>query len=159
MTTTGLEVIVTSNMSKNVTIGIVVVLVLLTGFYFYKSQKNTANVSTPTPQVTPTENPSSASPSASPSQTMGNNVVKITSDGFNPKNITIKVGDTVTWMNDDSADHTVNSAVHPTHTVYPPLNLGLIKPGEQKSLAFPTAGTYKYHDHLNPSLNGSVTVQ
>jgi len=56
-------------------------------------------------------------------------------------------------------ENIVNSALHPTHLEYPPLNLGVIKPGESKSLTFPEAGTYKYHDHLNPSLFGSVTVQ
>lgn len=146
-------------MSKNaVIVLVVIVLAILGGWYYLKSQKaSTYTPPAPTPQVS--QELTSASPSASSSAVMGKNIVKITASGFNPQSITIKTGDSVTWENDDSADHTVNSAPHPTHTAYPPLNLGLIKPGDSKSLAFPTAGTYKYHDHLNPSLTGSVTVQ
>lgn len=133
-------------MSKNTTIGLVaLVLVVLAGWYFVQSQKSQA--------------PSPATESAQPAEAMEKNVVKITSSGFMPKDLTIKAGESVTWMNDDTLDHTVNSAVHPTHQVYLPLNLGTLQSGEKKSLNFPEAGSYKYHDHLNPTLFGSVTVE
>lgn len=145
-------------MSRNTTVAVVVILVLIVGGWFLTRPK-----STPTPAPSETSTPAPAQ-TTTPSATEGammkeKNVVKITSDGFTPKNITISAGDTVTWMNSDTVDHTVNSAPHPTHTAYLPLNLGVIKPGDKKSLTFPQAGTYKYHDHLNPSLFGSVTVQ
>lgn len=144
-------------MSRNTTIGIiVVVLVLLLGWFYIKSQKaTTAPVQTLATQVTePSTNP--ATGSAIPAE---KNMVKITADGFAPQSITIKIGESITWTNTDTVDHTVNSTPHPAHTAYPPLNLDAIKPDASKSLTFPTAGTYKYHDHLNPSLTGSVTVQ
>lgn len=146
-------------MSRNVLLGLVViVLVVFAGWYFLKSQKSSVDTQTQTSQVT-TETVS-ASPTASASgSVMETGTVKITSSGFTPESITIKAGESVTWTNDDSANHIVASNPHPTHTDYPPLNIGLIKPGDSKSLSFPTAGTYKYHDHLNPSLTGSVTVQ
>ncbi len=146
-------------MSKNLAVAVVVILILAVGgFYFIKSQQSTQVapaqvVSTPTPTQT-------QAPAATEGAMMkGETLVKITANGYNPKVVTIKVGDTVSWENDDSANHTVNSSPHPTHTDYPPLNLGLIKPGDKNSLTFDKAGTYKYHDHLNPSLTGSVTVQ
>lgn len=150
-------------MSRNVVIGIVVlILVILLGWFYIKSQKSSytpAPVQTnPSPQVTqPTENP--ATSSAETPDLAKENAVTITSTGFSPQNITIRAGEVVTWMNGDSANHIINSAPHPAHTTYPPLNLGVIKPGGKNSLSFPVAGTYKYHDHLNPSLFGSVTVQ
>ncbi len=147
--------------SRNITIAIVVILIALGGWYFYKSQKSAAPVSTSpntvTEQPTPMES-SSASPSGSEAA-MGKNMVKISAVGFTPQDITIKAGEAVMWTNDDSVNHTVNSDPHPVHTDYPPLNLGPMKPGESKSLTFPKAGVYKYHDHFNPSLTGSVTVQ
>lgn len=134
-------------MSRNTTIGIVAVIaVLLLGWFYLRSSKS---VYAP-PQATP----SSASASTAPEK-----IVTISSGGFSPEEIIIKAGETVAWVNSDTDDHTVNSAEHPTHLVYPSLNLEVIKPGEQKPLSFPTAGTYQYHDHLNPSLVGSVTVQ
>lgn len=132
-----------------------VIVVLVIGGWFITRPKQTI-----APEVTQTPIPTvSESTQASPSANMSKNLVTISSTGFAPKAITIKVGDSVTWKNADSENHTVNSAPHPAHTAYPPLNLGLIKPGEEQSLAFPTAGTYKYHDHLNPSLSGSITVE
>ncbi len=146
-------------MSKNLIVAVVVILILAVGgFYFIKSQQNapvspSQEVSSPTPAQT-------QAPAASEEAMMkGETLVKITANGFSPNSLTVKAGEIVTWQNDDSANHTVNSAPHPTHTAYPPLNLGVIKPGDKKSLTFDKAGTYKYHDHLNPSLTGSVTVQ
>lgn len=144
-------------MSRNAIIGgIVIILVVVLGWYYLQSQKGgyTQPQTTPPSNVTqPEESP------ATPSASAEKNVVNITSSGFLPKDITVKAGESVTWANEDTDDHTVNSVVHPTHLVYPPLNLGVIKEGDQKSLTFPTAGTYKYHDHLNPTFTGSVTVQ
>lgn len=149
-------------MSRNVVITIVVVLVVIAaGWYLMRPKQPVAPAtvtveSTPAPASSESSAPSAASEGA---MMKGETVVKITASGFSPKAVTIKVGDSVTWMNTDSLDHTVNSAVHPTHQVYPPLNLGNVQPGGKVSLKFPTAGTYKYHDHLNPTLTGSVSVE
>lgn len=147
-------------MSRNVVItGVVIIVLVLAGWYFVVAKKSS------TPQVpaavtqtpAPTRSPvSSASEGAMMTE---KNVVKITSVGFSPKSVTIKAGEPVTWMNNDSDDHTVNSDKHPTHILYPFLNLGLIKPGEKKSVTISKTGTSTYHDHLNPSLAGSVTVE
>ena len=141
------------------TIGlIVVVLVILGGWYVMQSQKSQP-AATPSVEEIQTET-TPATESAASTDAMEETVVVISSAGFMPKDVAIKVGESVTWMNEDSLDHTVNSAPHPTHTAYKPLNtVGALKAGEKKSLTFPEAGTYKYHDHLNPSLTGSVTVE
>jgi len=144
-------------MSRNVMLTIIVIaVVVLGGWFLIRSQQTPTSTSS---VLTPTSTESSA-PSASEGATaQEENIVEITPNGFLPQGITIKTGESVTWQSKDMVDHTVNSALHPTHLEYPPLNLGVIKPGESKSLTFPEAGTYKYHDHLNPSLFGSVTVQ
>lgn len=144
-------------MTKNWTIIAVILVLVLVGLGYILSKRGQVN---PPPTATPevVVSPSS-SISPSPTATISATIVKITSTGFSPQTVTIKAGDSVTWMNDDTAMHNVSSAPHPTHTAYPPLNLGNIAPGSSKSLTFPTAGTYKYHDHLNPSLTGSVIVE
>lgn len=151
-------------MSRNTIIGLVAVLVLgFIGWNFLSSQKSTTTTS-PAQTTTPASTQSGA-PSATEGGVIveepsnGKSIVKITSAGFIPKVVTIKKGESISWVNEDVADHTVNSAVHPTHQVYPRLNLGVIKPGDKISLSFPDTGSYKYHDHLNPSLTGSVTVE
>lgn len=90
---------------------------------------------------------------------MTETVVAITSSGFSPAGVTIRAGGIVKWVNNDTSVNNVSSVVHPTHQVYPPLNLGNIQPGGSVSLKFPPAGTYKYHNHLKPTLTGSVTVR
>ncbi len=146
-------------MSKNTIIaGVVILLVLIGGWYLLKPKSTT----TENPQTAQTPLPQeSASPSAASEGAMmkKETMVSITSTGFSPKTITVKAGDSVTWTNNDSANHNVNSDPHPTHTLYPFLNLGTIKPGDKKSATFEKAGTYTYHDHLNPSLTGTVTVE
>lgn len=133
---------------------VVVVVILLVGWFLVQSQQS-ATTPVPTSVETPTPTTAESSPSAMTEET----AVTISSTGFSPKDVAIKAGKTVTWTNNDSANHTVNSSPHPTHTDNPFLNLGTIAPSASKSLTFPTAGTYKYHDHLNPTSFGSVTVE
>lgn len=143
--------------NRNLVIGVIVVLVILVGWYFLQSQKPQAPA--PAPQVIPQEEEEATKEAEAEDEDMEEEVVTVGSTGFSPKEISIKVGEEVSWMNEDRAVHTVNSAVHPTHQVYPPLNLGNIQTGGKVSLSFPEAGTYKYHDHLNPSFTGSVIVE
>ncbi len=139
-------------MSRNqLIIAAALLVALMAGWYFLSNKQTYQSTLAPTTETTK---------ETSPSATVQKNIVTITSNGFTPQVVTIKAGESVDWVNNNSTSHEVNSAVHPTHQVYPPLNnVGLLKPGEQKTLSFPTAGTYKYHDHLNPSLTGVVTVE
>ena len=148
-------------MSRNVTIGIVVLVVLvLLGWFFTRSKPAMA----PTSQITQETQAPVSTASASQAATTGammkeEPMVKISSTGYMPNTITIKIGQSVTWENTDSANHTVSSDPHPTHTLYPFLNLSIIKPGSTKSATFEKVGKYTYHDHLNPSNVGTVTVE
>lgn len=84
--------------------------------------------------------------------------VSITAGGFSPSNVNVTEGDTVRWTNNDSTTRNVSSNDHPSHLLYSPLNLGSFGVGSTVQVAFPTAGTYGYHDHLFPGHLGTVTV-
>lgn len=94
--------------------------------------------------------------------------VEITSAGFNPASVEINKGDTVTWLNKDASPSWPASALHPTHALYPETG-GCVGSkfdackdlafGEKFSFAFDHAGTWKYHDHLNPGRTGTVVVK
>lgn len=86
-------------------------------------------------------------------------VVNLTKTGFDPTEVTVKTGALIQWINKSGADATVNSADHPTHKLYPTLNLGRFPDGSSVSLIFDKAGTYKYHNHLIPEQTGTVTVK
>lgn len=147
-------------MSRNAVIaGGVILLLVVAGWYLTRPKGE--STTQPEPSQTPASS-ESASPSTATEGAMMNqdkNLIKITSSGFSPKSITIKMGESVTWENTDTENHTVNSDNHPTHTLFTFLNLGVIKPTEKKSATPAKAGTFTYHDHLNPSLTGSITVQ
>jgi plastocyanin len=121
------------------------------------------NVS-PTPSTnsgssTTTVSPTAMEASPSSSVMQQQNAVTLSQNGFSPSVVTIKVGQAVTWTNKSGATATVNSDPHPTHTAYPPLNLGSFTDGGTLSLTFTKAGTYGYHNHFNPGEKGTVIVQ
>ena len=79
---------------------------------------------------------------------------------YAPANVTIKLGDTVKFVNDGAADRWPASAIHPTHEIYPAFDAKRpIRPGESWSFTFDQKGTWRYHDHLRPTTFGSVTVE
>lgn len=75
----------------------------------------------------------------------------ITGSGFTPNSISVGVGASVTWTNNDSAPHSVVADGGQ-------FNSGTINPGAKFSYAFPSAGTVAYHDGANPRMSGMVTV-
>src|SRR3989344_6696710 len=89
---------------------------------------------------------------------------------YEPKEITIKKGDVVKWVNSDPAPTWPASAIHPTHGVYPqqggcPLiggssfdACGGLEQGKFWSFQFNFTGSWRYHDHLKSSVTGVVNV-
>lgn len=134
-----------------VVVGVVLLLVSNKPYQGTPSQ-----VVSPTPQVTQQPKTETSSPSAT---TMEEVSVTIINSGFSPQTLAVKTGTKVVWVNKSGGVVSVNSVVHPTHLVYPPLNIGNIKDGVSVSLVFDKAGTYKYHNHLNTSQAGTVVVE
>lgn len=80
------------------------------------------------------------------------NTITIKDFKFTPILITIKVGETVTWINQDSVKHTVTSETGSE------LNSNLFGKDETYSHQFKTAGTYEYYCVPHPSMKGTVVV-
>lgn len=88
-------------------------------------------------------------------------IVYITENGVVPQNIKIKSASQITFFQADASLHDISSGPHPTHTEYPPLNIGFLKRGESKTVTFPTKGSFGFHDHLNDGdtrLQGKIEV-
>jgi plastocyanin len=100
--------------------------------------------------------------------------IVFTDNGFEPNAITVKKGDAAVFLNQSSKPVWPASAFHPTHTAYPGSSIekcgtdkqdkifdacGEIAPGESWSFVFNEIGAWKYHDHLDVSNFGSVTVE
>jgi len=85
--------------------------------------------------------------------------VFIESGGFNPQHITIRVGDTVRWVNNDDELHWPASDPHPTHTGVPDFDpLADLLPGENFSYTFSMMGAFPYHDHTQAVIDDVATI-
>ncbi len=87
------------------------------------------------------------------------NTVTITASGFSPATITISVGESVMWVNNDIKNHWPASDPHPQHTDYSGFDSLGISSGSSWSFKFNKTGTWNYHDHNMPSRKGIVIVQ
>jgi len=91
--------------------------------------------------------------------------ITITASGVAPASVTVAVGQTVTFVNNDNRSHEMASNPHPQHGSCPSMEAGLgtIGAGQTKvTHAFANAGTCGFHDHLddsNAALKGTITVQ
>lgn len=116
------------------------------------TDESTSAPATQTKTTTPVET------SVNQDETLVDIIVNITATGYNPRNIIIKAGTKVTWINSSGQRGNVSSDPHPTHLSYPPLNLGDFSDGGAVSMIFDTPGTYGYHNHLNATQTGTVVV-
>lgn len=99
-----------------------------------------------------------ATPTATQTNSQVANVI-LGDSGFVPKDITVKQSTTVIWINKSGKAATVNSNDHPTHSLYPFLNLGEFPNSSSLQVVFEKKGKYDYHNHLNASEVGTITVE
>lgn len=86
--------------------------------------------------------------------------ITIKNHEFVPSNITIKKGDIVVFNSEDSVPFWPASNLHPTHEEYSEFDpLRPVDPSKSWSFTFNQKGTWDFHDHLAPSLRGTITVK
>lgn len=95
--------------------------------------------------------PSAAAAACEKSSGAGTVAASIKNFAFSPATITAKVGDTVTWTNNDTTTHTVTLDDGSCDG-------GQVAPGAAVTLKFGAAGTYAYHCAIHQSMKGTVTV-
>ena len=116
-----------------------------------------AQTQAPAPKQAPTPAPTQSAPQtasqpAAPASTAKTVAVTIQGFKFTPADVTVKLGDTVVWTNQDSAPHTVESADGV-------LKSDELSTGDTYSWTAKKAGTHDYKCGIHPSMHGSVTVQ
>jgi plastocyanin len=78
------------------------------------------------------------------------NAVTIENRAFSPAVGSVKVGNTVTWTNKDTTQHTVTIG---------DVDSGAIGVGKTYSYKFDKAGTYGYYCRYRPSMVATIVVQ
>lgn len=77
-----------------------------------------------------------------------------------PKTTTVIVGSAIEFVNTDKAPHQIQSDPFPAADKYPALNAAApTAPGSSHVVVMDKVGTYTYHDKLNPSITGTITVR
>ncbi len=74
-----------------------------------------------------------------------------------PSNIVIEKGQQVTWVNEDSAFHSVTSGFYEIPTEL--FDSGYLDPYESYTLTFDESGTFDYFCTLHPWMKGQVIVE
>lgn len=91
-------------------------------------------------QVAPKESPGA----------QADQVVSINSFKFSPETVTIKVGQTVLWKNEEKVSHTIAIDGVESDELFQ---------GDAWTHTFDEAGTYEYVCGIHPSMKGTVVVE
>lgn len=82
-----------------------------------------------------------------------------TTQPYNPSPLTVSVGTTVIWTNNDSTGHTVTEG-NPSGTTPPNgFDSGILGPGKTFSHNFNEAGATQYYCTLHPTMLGKILVK
>jgi len=90
--------------------------------------------------------------SASPAPAASPVVVTIRDFAFKPSSLTVPVGTTVLWKNEDGAAHTATSLTGVWDS-------GNLDQGQSYTFKFTKAGTYDYVCNYHPNMRASIIVK
>jgi plastocyanin len=99
----------------------------------------------------PAKSPAKAHRAAATVKAAASAGVTIKNFAFTPGTSTVRVGDTITWTNQDIAPHTATAKDKSFDT-------GTIKKNKSGSHTFTKAGTFPYICTIHPSMHGTVVV-
>ena len=95
--------------------------------------------------------PTASAPAAKSSS--GTTEARIAGFAFSPADLEVKVGDEITWTNDDADTHTV------TATSGADFDSGSLAQGATFSFKAEKAGTIEYFCAIHPAMKGTITVR
>lgn len=94
--------------------------------------------------------------------------VKMPLLSFDPVDVTVKVGESVTWVNENGIAHTLEQGTYEvdkgtglrtSEKSDGAFTLDVAKKGDTVSFTYPKAGTFTYFCTIHKGMNGSVTVE
>lgn len=121
-------------MNKKYTAIIIVLVLLVLSFLFFKNHSSNTGSKTYT--------------------------IVLNNEGFSPKEIKIRKGDTVIFTSTTGKEFWPASDLHPTHGIYPEFDPRKpVLPSDSWSFQFNEAGEWRFHDHLNSLHTGKIKVE
>lgn len=133
----------------------VVVVAAVAGGVLLTTNKSTS------PATSKKPNASSSNSSHNSTDQSGEVAATITYDGtsFQTSSNSVTSGSLIKVINQSDSDLDFDSDPHPVHTDNPELNVGDIPAGESKTIKLTTKGTWGFHNHLDASQQGKITVE
>ncbi len=141
-------------MSKNAIIIGIIILIAALGLFFWRG-KDAAS-----PEEAITDPGLNGEIAAETQNNHAGIVIRITENGFEPKEITVPAGTAVAFSNETGENRWPASGPHPTHQIYPEFDPKRpIAAGESWIFTFNKIGEWGYHDHLFSNMTGTITVE
>lgn len=137
-------------MNKTTLIIIIIAIVVLIGigFLYFAQQPQYMPNNTVNNQPANTQpNQSAVTGNTTTAQTWN---ISIKNFAFIPANLTIRTGDTVTWINQDTTPHRISGTG---------FQGDILNVGQKYNFTFTTAGTFDYICSIHPSMKGKIIVQ
>lgn len=154
---------------------IIIFAVVLVGVAVYLFSKNNGGMPAVSPTPTPTPVSSAeTTPTPSPASETPKTTILYSDSGYSPSTVNIKKGDAVIFKNTAATMMWPASAMHPTHKLYPGTGIEKCGTSAQDTIfdackgyasggswefRFNESGTWKYHNHLQPSHFGTIIVE
>jgi len=116
--------------------------------------------STPLPEPKISPPPTELTPKIVPGETKPRlHTVSVRDNHFDPRVVTITVGDTVRWINNGTKLYWPSADPHPTHSALPEFDpLADLSPGESYAFTFTQVGAVPYHDHTQAIIDDVATI-
>lgn len=86
-----------------------------------------------------------------PAHAAGDPAVTIADFHFSPRATTVRVGDTITWINSGPSSHSATATNGGFDT-------GILRRGQSASHTFAAAGTFTYYCRIHPFMHGTIVV-
>ena len=107
----------------------------------------------PASEAPASEAPASAAAGpCAPSDAAGTVSVKIANFAFDPATVTAKVGDVISWTNNDNVQHTATIDSNDTCTT------PALAQNASAGITFSLAGSYAFHCKIHPQMTGKIEV-
>lgn len=85
--------------------------------------------------------------------------VTITPEGFLPATLIVNKNTTVVFTNNDDKPRQLQANPHPTGDSLPNFKSEVLGNNQTYSYTFKQSGIFRFHDHLDPTINGSIEVK
>lgn len=148
---------------KGLIIIIIIIAIAFVGFFMLKNNNdiNTIVEENVEQEITDESNDMNLNKENSVTDTIEDIATVIYNDeGFSPKEISVKIGQTVQFVNKSSDNMWVASDDHPTHKKLPEFdNKKTVGNGESYEFIFTKAGKWSYHNHIKPNAIGTIIVE